>query len=46
MSDTETKREEEPESQQERLTDSEHSEELGRMVERLRGLQALIEGGA
>jgi hypothetical protein len=45
MSDVEMKREEEPESQQVRLTDMEHCEELGRMVERLRGLQALIEGG-
>jgi NADH:ubiquinone oxidoreductase subunit D len=34
----------EPDDEQERLTDSEHSEELGRMVDRLRGLQVAIEG--
>jgi hypothetical protein len=44
MSSTETKREEEPESQEERLTDLDHSAELGRMVDRLRGLQTAIEG--
>jgi hypothetical protein len=44
MTDTETKREEEPESQQKRLTDLGHSAELGRMVERLWGLKTAIEG--
>jgi hypothetical protein len=40
MSDTET----EPESQQERLTDLEHSKELNRMVARLWGLNTAIRG--
>jgi hypothetical protein len=44
MSDTKTKREEEPESQQKRLTDSDHNEELWRMVDRLQGLETAIEG--
>jgi hypothetical protein len=44
MSDKETKLKEEPESQQERLTDREHSEELSRMVARMWGLNTAIRG--
>jgi hypothetical protein len=44
MSSTEMKRKEEPDDEQEQLTDTEHSEELWRMVDRLRGLQVAIEG--
>jgi hypothetical protein len=44
MSDTETKAEKEPESEQERLTDLEHGDELSRMVARLSGLQTALYG--
>ena len=44
MSDTETKAEDEPEGEQVRLTDREHSEELNRMVARLWGLNTAIRG--
>jgi len=34
----------EPDGEKERLTDSDHNEELWRMVDRLRGLETAIEG--
>jgi hypothetical protein len=44
MSDTETKAENGPEGEKERLTDLGHSEELGRMVGRLDGLSMALTG--
>ena len=44
MSDIEKKEKEEHEGEQEQLTDTEHHEELNRMVERLWGLNTAIRG--